>query len=121
MKKLLALGVVALVVVGIVKLVGAHTTEGKARRACENVVSQCESLARLGGEKLDSSDLDECASDLADEKSRLGESYDDMVDCVIEADSCGEVIGCVGGAFINEIGDELKGMGKGFEKMTRKR
>lgn len=120
MKKLVAVGVVALIVVGIVKFVGARTTEGKAQRACENIVEQCGSLARMGGEKLDKDDIAECASDLAKEKTgELGGSYDDMVDCVIDADSCGEVLGCVGGAFVNEIGDELDGIGEGFERMTK--
>jgi len=120
MKKLVALGVVALVVVGIVKVVGARSPEGRARNACENIMEKCEGLAKLGGSKgFTSKDTEECTSDLAGAKDQLGDSYNEMMSCVSDADSCGEVLGCMGGAFMNEIGDQLDGADKGFERMMK--
>lgn len=121
MKKLVALAVVALVVVGIVKVVGARSPEGKARTACENIMEKCDGLARLGGAKhgLTAKDADDCTKDLAGAKDQLGDSYNEMMSCVADADSCGEVLGCMGGAFVNEIGDQLDGMEDGFERMVK--
>lgn len=120
MKKFLALAVVALLVVGLVKVVSGKTTEGRARNACENLAAQCESLAKLGGEKLTSEDIDECSRDLASAKDALGDSYNDMTSCMADADSCGEAIGCLAGAAGNVLGDELDGFGRGFDRTFKK-
>jgi hypothetical protein len=116
MKKIVALAVVALVVVGIVKVVGARSPEGKARAACENLASQCESLIKLGGEKLSSSDIDDCAKDIAEAKDELGDSYNEVVSCMADADSCGESLGCLTGAVANELEDQLDGFKRGFDR-----
>lgn len=120
MKKLVAFAVVALLVVGVVKLVSGKTTEGRARKACENLIAQCESLAKLGGEKLSSDDADECAKDVSDAKDELGSSYDDVTSCMADASSCGEALGCLVGGAGNVINDELEGFGKGFERTFKK-
>lgn len=120
MKKLLGVAVVALLVVGVVKIVHSQSAEGRARAACANLAKQCGSLAELGGEKITSGDIDECASDFAsDGKKALGDQFAPMVECMADADSCGEAIGCIGGAAANEIDKQLDGMGKGFEKMSK--
>jgi hypothetical protein len=106
MKKLVALVVVALVVVGIVKVVSARSPEAKAERACENLIEQCGSFAALAGEKLTSSDADECADGLADEGQKaLGDRYEPMMTCMADANSCGEALGCLTGAFAGELGE----------------
>jgi hypothetical protein len=116
MKKLVGLVVVALVIVGIVKVVGARSPEGKARAACENMATQCESLIKLGGEKLSSSDIDDCANDIADAKDQLGDDYNKVVACMADADSCGESLGCLTGAVANELEDQLDGFKRGFDR-----
>lgn len=120
MKKLVAFAVVALLVVGVVKVVSGKTTEGRAQKACENLISQCESLAKLGGEELSSDDVDECAKDVSDAKDELGDSYGDVTSCMADADSCGEALGCLVGGAGNVIHDELEGFGKGFDRTFKK-
>ena len=120
MKKFLAFAVVALLVVGVVKVVSGKTTEGRAHKACENLAAQCESLVKLGGDKLSSSDIDECSKDLADAKGELGEHYSEMTSCMADADSCGEAIGCIAGVAGNVLGDELEGFGRGFDRTFKK-
>lgn len=120
MKKLVAFAVVALLVVGLVKVVRGQSAEGKARAACENLVEQCSGLAAMGGEKFTAKDIDECTHDLSTEgKDALGEQYTPMVSCMADADSCGEAIGCLGGAFANELGEQMRGFGRGFDRMTK--
>ncbi len=120
MKKLVAFAVVALLVVGVVKLVSGKTTEGRARKACENLISQCESLAKLGGAKLSSEDVDDCAKDVSDAQDELGDSYGEVTSCMADADSCGEALGCLVGGAGNVIHDELEGFGKGFDRTFKK-
>ena len=120
MKKLLGFAVVALLVVGVVKVVSGKTTEGRAKSACENLAAQCESLVKLGGDKLTSDDIDECTKDIAEAKDELGDQYAEMTGCMADADSCGEAIGCIAGAAGNVLGDELEGFGRGFERTFEK-
>jgi hypothetical protein len=119
MKKLVALGVVALVVVGIVKVVNARSPEGKARAACENLASQCESLMKLGGEKLSSDDIDECSQDLSDARDELGDEFGEVTGCMADADSCGEALGCLVGGAANALEGELDGFARGFERARK--
>ncbi len=116
MKKVVGLAVVALIVIGVVKVVGARSPEGKARAACENLASQCESLMKLGGEKLTASDIDECTSDIAEAKKQVGDDYTEMVECMAEADSCGESLGCLTGVVANELEHQLDGFKRGFDR-----
>ena len=120
MKKFLAFAVIALLVVGVVKVVSGKTTEGRARTACENLAAQCESLAKLGGEKLTADDIDDCSKDLARAKDELGEHYAEMTSCMADADSCGEAIGCIAGSAGTVLGDELDGFGRGFDRTFKK-
>jgi hypothetical protein len=120
MKKLIAFAVVALLVVGLVKVVRGQSAEGQARTACENLIEQCGGLAALGGEKFTAKDVDDCTHDFATKgKDALGDQYQPMVTCIADADTCGEAIGCLGGAFANEIGKEMDGFGRGFDRMTK--
>lgn len=120
MKKLVALGVVALVVVGIVKVVGARSPESKARAACENLASQCETLMKLGGEKLTDDDIAECSKDLATAKDELGDEFGEVTGCMADADSCGEALGCLVGGAANVLEGELDGFARGFERTMKK-
>jgi len=115
MKKLVGLAVVVLLVVGVVKVVSSHTTHGKARAACENIVDRCGVLMN----DVSSSDIDECASDLADAAPELGDRYEPLVSCMAEADTCGEVVGCASGVLADELEKQVHGFGRGFERMNK--
>jgi hypothetical protein len=118
MKKL---AVVVLVVAGLVKLVsgGGGNTHTQAHKACENLAKQCSGLVRLGGERLTANDVDQCTKDISNEANTLGDQYKPLVTCMADADSCGETLGCIGGAVMNEVGKELQGLDRGFRRMTK--
>lgn len=120
MKKLVAFAVVALLVVGIVKVVSGKTAEGRAKKACENLAAQCESLVKLGGEKISASDIDECSDELANAKDEIGDDYAKLTSCMADADSCGEALGCIAGVAGNVIGKEVEGFGRGFDRTFKK-
>lgn len=120
MKKLVAFAVAALLVVGVVKVVSGKTPEGRAKKACENLISQCEKIAKIGGDSLTAEDLDECTKDISSAKEELGDSYNDVTSCMADAGSCGEAFGCIVGGAGNAIFDELEGFGKGFDRTFKK-
>jgi hypothetical protein len=118
MKKLVGLAVVALLVVGVVKVVHGRSPEAKANRVCEKIVDLCGDFA---DQKLTKADIDECTADMAKGPKEIGEKpYDEFVSCTLDADNCGEVIGCAAGAAVNGFGEQLKGFGHGFGKMIKK-
>ena len=82
------------------------------RRACSRLASLCS--AKDGGE---TGDLKECAEALGQLRAQLGdEAARQPIKCMMEAGSCAEGAGCLGGAGVKAaakgLGDFFKGMGK---------
>ena len=75
--------------------------------------SACERIDELCGGKLTKSDIKECTSDVEEARDVVGDKVvDKAVDCMDDADTCMETIGCMGGAMTHAI-DELE---QGFER-----
>jgi hypothetical protein len=104
MKKLL----VVAVLVGLAAVVYAKVIRSTpAESACERLDTLC------GGEV----NVGECKAEFAEAEKIVGEKViDKATDCIDDANTCMEAIGCMGGAATHAI-DELE---KGFER-SRKR
>jgi hypothetical protein len=99
--------VIAVLVVGVVKLFAGPMS---SHRACEKISDLC-------GVSMSSSDLDECASDIKE----LPDSVSGKVtECVVEATSCADAVGCAMGVAHTAIEKELHKLDNGFERGRRK-
>src|SRR5688572_1357649 len=97
--------VVVLVLIGLYSLFGGKSQKAKARSACENVAEVC---GKSFGLKTKTSDVDRCTTELATDGPRqLKDHYDATVSCLSDADSCGEVVGCMSGAMVDRLGNEI--------------
>ena len=107
--------VVVLLLVGVFSLFRS-SPKAKAVAACENVAEVCGKS--FGPTK--SSDVQSCATQLStDGPKQLGDRYDDTVSCMTKADSCGEVLGCMGGAMVDRLEGEIEGFARGFSRNKR--
>jgi hypothetical protein len=96
MKQLGAIALVALGILAAVKLGGCQRSEAqKARVVCEQLVELCGPELEREGVSLRDYDVDDCAASVREDAPKFGKAYDPFVDCVADADSCGEVLGCV--------------------------
>jgi hypothetical protein len=91
---------------------GGGSGHVKERAVCAHVDELC------GGKP---EPLDSCASDLRELKEPAGETYDQFLDCAIEATSCPEFAGC----FLGGLGEVAERWGKqlerGIDRMRSKR
>jgi hypothetical protein len=124
MKNLVGLVVVALLAVGMVRVIsGCHRSEAaKAHKVCEQIKDLCGPEMAKDGITFTDHDMEECSSDLATKAPKeLGSAYNDFVDCSIEANTCMELAGCLGGAMARRSSDkELFDLGRGFSKMMNR-
>jgi hypothetical protein len=83
--------------------------------------SACVRVADLCGEKNGGKEeLDKCTDDIDQWRKVAGDApVDKGIQCVDEAKTCGEAMGCVAGAgvkgFQNAVDDFMKGFGKGLK------
>jgi len=95
--------------------VGAWAYMKKPERAA------CVRMADLCGEKDGTKEkLDQCTAEVEQWRKTAGDAtVDKGIQCVDEAKTCGEAMGCVAGAgvkgFQNVVEDFLKGFGKGLK------
>jgi len=79
----------------------------------------CERAGKLCAEgDFTAKDVRECSKELPELKKSLGKQYDKLLRCGIGAKSCGELVGCAGGAFAlfaEKFGNEIE---TGFDKMV---
>jgi hypothetical protein len=63
-------------------------------QACKNIETRCGELAGFAA-----NDVADCAHDLPKLRFELGDAdYNKFLGCVKDADSCGDALGCFGGA-----------------------
>ena len=107
MKKLFGVVVIAVLVIGAVKLFAGPSKQGRA----------CARISDLCGVEMSARDVDECASDLQE----LPDSVSGKVaECVVEATSCADAVGCAMGVADTAIEHEMKKLDNGFERGRRK-
>lgn len=88
--------------IAVVALVMAAGCGGRAKQACDRLEELCGAMGKSPS----------CSSDLPDLKKQLGaDSYDRMLTCTAEADSCPEALGCFAGG----VGTMLDSWGTQFE------
>jgi hypothetical protein len=96
MKKLLVLAIL----IGLGVLAYGRFFSAKAR-AASKIESLCDSSISV--------------KDMSDLKDALGDHYDAAIDCVSDATSCPEVVGCVLGAAGDRLDDATKDVERGLK------
>jgi hypothetical protein len=80
----------------------------------------CARIDKLCDAELTARDIEDCSRDIRTLEKPLGDAYPRMLSCGVEASSCMEAIGCLGGAAKVAGDDAMRDLERGFERMTRR-
>jgi hypothetical protein len=112
MKTLFGLVVLAGLVYGGYRVFAGPSHADRAHKACENIAELCANA------DFTRHDVAECTTDLQDPPAKYKSEVGTFVDCAADANSCGEVVGCLAGVGA-ALDSDLRDFGKGFDRVRK--
>ena len=113
MKKLIGLIAIAGLCWGGYKVFGSPSKAQRAAKACSNIAEMC-----ADGD-FTKHDVEECTSGLQETPpADIAKEVDKAITCTADANSCGEIVGCLAGAGTG-LDNDLRDFAKGFDRARK--